>query len=67
MKIIKTPVDIVAVKGAVQHGKLRVFERNGFYMLEDTISGEVVRLNECEEVTHSKSYFDDSELSSLGF
>lgn len=67
MKRSKTAVDIVDIKNAVQRGCLRVFERNGFYMLEDTISGEVVRLNECKEVTHQKSYFDDSELSGLGF
>ena len=74
MKIRKTimkNIDIVDIKAAVQCGELRVFLRGGFFMLEDTISGEVVRLNECEEVTHRKSYsddsdFDDFELSSLG-
>ena len=67
MKRSETAVDIVDVKDAVQRGWLRVFVRNGFFMLEDTISGEVVRLNECEDVTHQKSYFEDSELSGLGF
>lgn len=67
MKRSKIAVDIVDVKDAVQRGWLRVFVRNGFFMLEDTISGEIVRLNECEDVTHQKSYFEDSELSGLGF
>lgn len=67
MKRSEIAVDIVDVKDAVRRGWLRVFVRNGFFMLEDTISGEVVRLNECEDVTHQKSYFEDSELSGLGF
>lgn len=60
-------VDIVDIKEAVRRGRLKVFVRNGFFMIEDTISGEVVRLNECKEATHSKLCFADYELSGLGF
>ena len=39
-------IDIVDIKTAVQMGDLKVFIQNGFYMLENTRSGEVVRLNQ---------------------
>lgn len=39
-------IDIIDVMIAVNNGKLKVFVKNGFFMLEDTQSGECVRLNE---------------------
>ena len=39
-------VDIIDVMLAVHKGELKVFVKNGFFLLEDTKSGECVRLNE---------------------
>ena len=69
-KTIRKNIDIVDIKTAVQRGELRVFLRGGFFMLEDTISGEVVRLNECKEVTHNKPYYDEDAIDldlSMGY
>ena len=39
-------LDIIDVMIAVKNGKLKAFIHNGFFLLEDTISGERVSLNE---------------------
>lgn len=49
-------VDIIDVMIAVKSGKLKAFIQNGSFLLEDTISGERVALNEvtvpCKECKH---------------
>jgi hypothetical protein len=39
-------VDIIDVMIAVHRGELKVVDQKGFFLLENTISGERVRLNE---------------------
>jgi len=41
-------VDIIDVMIAVHRGELKVSVSNGYFMLEDTKSGERVRLNEVD-------------------
>lgn len=42
-------LDIIDVMIAVHKGELKVTTRYGYYILEDTKSGEAVRLNEVEK------------------
>ena len=60
--------DIVAVRTAVKNGDLKIVTQNGFFFMEDTKSGERVRLNEtdaihvvrCKDCKH-RYYNEDSE------
>lgn len=42
---VKNNVDLIDVMVAVNQGKLKCLVRNGHFLLEDTVSGERVRLN----------------------
>jgi hypothetical protein len=39
-------IDVVAVKTAIKNGDLKIVAEKGFFFMEDTKSGERVRLNE---------------------
>lgn len=43
-------VDIIDVMIAVHRGELKIVVQNGFFLLENTKSGERVRLNEADVV-----------------
>lgn len=47
---MKNNVDLIYVMVAVNQGKLKCLVRNGYFLLEDIVSGERVRLNAVESM-----------------
>lgn len=54
-------VDIIDVMIAVNRGELKIVVKNGFFLLEDTISGERVRLNETDVICKRCRYYEKAE------